>query len=212
MKFALFFLILLSTNAFATLRVAVPNSTSVSEFDLRDGELFTSDDFKTLYINSSSESVPVGNPSGVILPYGGTTAPTGYVMCDGQAYSRAAYPTLYAAIGVAFGHGNGTTTFNVPDLRGRFLRGVDGNAGRDPEKTTRDPMLPGGNSGNLVGSIQNDEVVSHSHGINGNGGDNSGTNNVRLTSLGVSATKTTNAFGGTETRPKNIYVNYIIKL
>lgn len=56
--------------------------------------------------------------------------PTGWLLCDGSAISRTTFATLFAAIGTTFGAGNGTTTFNVPDLRGRVPVGVDGAAGR----------------------------------------------------------------------------------
>lgn len=62
-------------------------------------------------------------PSGVIFPYAGSTAPDGWLLCDGTAYSRTTYVRLYNAIGTAYGNGNGTSTFNVPDFRYMFLRG-----------------------------------------------------------------------------------------
>lgn len=58
-------------------------------------------------------------PSGLILPFGGAAAPSGWLLCDGGAISRATYATLFAVIGTSFGVGDGSTTFNVPDLRGR---------------------------------------------------------------------------------------------
>lgn len=63
-------------------------------------------------------------PSGVILGFGGSSAPTGFLMCDGSSYLRATYPTLFATIGVAYGSADGTH-FNVPDLRGRVPVGAD---------------------------------------------------------------------------------------
>lgn len=60
-------------------------------------------------------------PTGVILPYGGTTAPSGYLLCDGTAVSRETYGALFAAIGTAYGSGNGTSTFNVPDYRQAYF-------------------------------------------------------------------------------------------
>lgn len=64
-------------------------------------------------------------PTGVILPYGGVTAPSGFLICDGSAVSRTAYANLFAVIGTRYGAGNGSTTFNVPKLNdGSFVRGV----------------------------------------------------------------------------------------
>ena len=62
-------------------------------------------------------------PPGAILPYGGGTAPTGYVLCDDTAKSRTDFAALFAIIGTSYGTGNGTTTFNVPDLRDRIPLG-----------------------------------------------------------------------------------------
>lgn len=62
---------------------------------------------------------------GTILMYGGSTAPTGYVFCRGQAISRTVYPALFSVIGTTFGVGDGSTTFNVPDLRNRYPIGAD---------------------------------------------------------------------------------------
>ena len=62
-------------------------------------------------------------PPGAILPYGGGTAPTGYVLCDDSAKSRTDFSALFAIIGTTYGAGNGTTTFNVPDLRDRIPLG-----------------------------------------------------------------------------------------
>lgn len=67
--------------------------------------------------------VPDGIPAGVILPYGGSAAPSGYLLCDGSAISRITYANLFAAIGTAYGVGDGSTTFEIPDTRQRFLLG-----------------------------------------------------------------------------------------
>jgi microcystin-dependent protein len=73
---------------------------------------------------------PAGTPPGSVLEYAGTTAPVGYLMATGQAVSRTAYAKLFAAIGTTFGVGDGSTTFNVPDRRGRVSVGTDGGSGR----------------------------------------------------------------------------------
>lgn len=61
--------------------------------------------------------------TGTILGYGGTTAPTGYLLCDGAAVSRSTYSALFAVISTAYGAGDGSTTFNLPDYRQRFMLG-----------------------------------------------------------------------------------------
>jgi len=64
---------------------------------------------------------------GTIKPWGKTTAPVGYVLCDGAAISRTDYAELFAVISTTYGVGNGSTTFNVPDLQGKAPQGYDGN-------------------------------------------------------------------------------------
>lgn len=64
-------------------------------------------------------------PPGMIAPYAGKTAPEGWLLCDGSAVSRTTYANLYAAIGTTYGAGNGSTTFTLPDLRGRVPAGAN---------------------------------------------------------------------------------------
>ena len=63
-------------------------------------------------------------PTGVILPFGGSTVPEGYLLCNGSAISRSTYAQLFDAIGTIYGAGDGETTFNLPDLRDRFIEGA----------------------------------------------------------------------------------------
>ena len=93
-------------------------------------------------------------PAGTILAFGGSAAPSGWLLCNGATVSRSLYAGLFAAISGAWGTGDGSTTFHLPDLRGRFLRGVDGGSGRDPNVGTRTAANAGGNTGNAVGSVQ----------------------------------------------------------
>lgn len=74
-------------------------------------------------------------------------------MCDGSSVLRASYSGLFTAIGTAWGSVDGTH-FNVPDLRGVFLRGTDGGAARDPDRAARTAIATGGNTGDAVGSVQ----------------------------------------------------------
>ncbi|MFN8282155.1 MAG: phage tail protein [Chitinophagales bacterium] len=122
-------------------------------------------------------------PVGFIGPYAGKTVPKGWLLCDGSAVSRITYAELFTAIDTAWGHGDGSSTFNLPDLRGRFLRGVDGAASNDPNNGAsanngldgkRFALNTGGNTGNNVGSYQLDAFQGHKHLIGHNTGDNSG--------------------------------------
>lgn len=69
------------------------------------------------------------SPSGLISAYAGATAPTGWILCDGSAVSRTTYAALFAAIGTTYGSGDGSTTFNVPNFKGRVPAGLDGSQG-----------------------------------------------------------------------------------
>ena len=108
-------------------------------------------------------------PSGIILPYGGATPPTGWLFCNGQAVSRTTYAALFTAVGVAHGSGDGSLTFNLPDLRGRFLRGTDTMsqnavttaAGRDPNSGARTAANSGGSTGDNVGSVQTNATAKN---------------------------------------------------
>lgn len=67
--------------------------------------------------------------TGTVLPFAGSAAPTDWLLCYGQAVSRATYANLFAVIGTTYGAGDGSTTFNVPDLRGRVAAGKDNMGG-----------------------------------------------------------------------------------
>ena len=74
----------------------------------------------------AGSSAPGGlAPAGVVLPFAGSTAPTGWLLCFGQAVSRTTYAALFTALGTAYGVGDGSTTFALPDLRGRIPGGKD---------------------------------------------------------------------------------------
>jgi microcystin-dependent protein len=168
-------------------------------------------------------------PTGSVLPFAGSAAPTGYLMCDGTAVSRTTYATLYGVIGITHGQGDGSTTFNVPDYRGRFLRGVDGTAGRDPDKLTRTAMATGGSTGNAVGSVQvrATALPTTSFTTDSQGGHSShwtGTIAAVQSGTGINAltaptgpntlgahTHTVTSGGDNETRPINANVNYLVK-
>lgn len=92
-------------------------------------------------------------PSGVTVPFAGTAVPSGWLYCDGSAISRTVYAALFAAIGTLHGNGDGSSTFNIPDLKGRFIRGQDDGAGRDPYAGTRTASQVGGATGDSVGSV-----------------------------------------------------------
>ena len=118
-------------------------------------------------------------------------------------------------IGSAFGSIS-DTTFQVPDMRGLFLRGVDQDSKRDPEAGLRQAPAPNGNAGDKVGSVQEDQLKTHKHTVNaahaGLAGGRSTGDPIAVAGWAKNfAGKEVDAAGGAETRPKNIYVNWIIK-
>ena len=68
-------------------------------------------------------------PTGMVVPYAGAVAPDGWLLCQGQAVSRTTYAQLFSVIGTTYGSGDGSTTFNLPDMRGRVAVGSDANLG-----------------------------------------------------------------------------------
>ena len=90
-------------------------------------------------------------PSGAVLYFAGRTAPAGWLKANGAAVSRTAYAALFAAIGTTYGAGDGRSTFNLPDLRGEFIRGWDDGRGVD--------------AGRVFGSAQAHALQSHQHGL-----------------------------------------------
>lgn len=153
-------------------------------------------------------------PPGTVFTYAGSSAPTGYLSCDGSAVSRTTYAALFSSIGIAHGSGDGSTTFNLPDYRGRFLRGVTGASANDPDASTRTAMNTGGNTANTVGSVQGHVFAAHTHRTTTNQNNGASPYLLQGGSLfgsDVGQTPATTSTGGNETRPLNAYVNYIIK-
>lgn len=104
-------------------------------------------------------------PSGAIFAFPTSTPPTGYLACDGQAVSRTTYSDLFTLIGTMYGAGDGSTTFNLPDYNGQFLRGFDNGAGIDPDATSRTDRGDG-TTGDAVGTKQANETQAHNHTVN----------------------------------------------
>jgi len=100
-------------------------------------------------------------PAGAVFYLATSTAPTGYLKANGAAVSRTTYADLFAAVGTTYGSGDGSTTFNLPDLRGEFLRGWDD--GRDVDEDR------------VFGSFQDFQLAEHNHGLT------NGTNQVKYT-------------------------------
>lgn len=123
---------------------------------------------------ASKQYVDQRIPAGSLTAYAGSTAPTGWLLCYGQAVSRTTYASLFTAIGTAYGAGDGSTTFNLPDLRGRAVAGLDNMGGSDAARLTWQNVLGTvGVSSTTVDSGEEKHTLSaaesgvpaHSHGI-----------------------------------------------
>jgi microcystin-dependent protein len=133
-------------------------------------------------------------PVGVIVTYPGPTSPTNWVECNGSALSRTDFATLFTVIGTSYGAGDGSTTFNIPDLRGYFVRGFDNGRGID--------------TGRTLASTQADAFASHDHTYETTIASG---NTFPALGGGTTFSRATDSTGGSETRPKNIAMLYIIK-
>jgi microcystin-dependent protein len=173
--------------------------------DIIDGQMKINAD--GVAANTAAIAAFVGMPTGCILLHGADTPPTGYLECDGASVDTTTYASLFAVIGYTFG-GSGSN-FNLPDMRGQFARGWDNGAGVD--------------SGRAFGSEQTDTVGAFSATINGAfqgwdvggtpiGGSTGNRLGAQVSSSPQTATTISYAFsGGSETRPKNVALLYIIK-
>ena len=104
------------------------------------------------------------NPSGVIVPFAGSSAPSGWLLADGAAVSRTTYANLFATISTTYGVGDGSTTFNVPDLRGRIPAGLDNMGSSSANRIT---STQADNLGGVIGSEDHTltlaETPAHRH-------------------------------------------------
>ena len=141
--------------------------------------------------------------TGLILPYGASSAPSGFLLCDGSAVSRSTYSVLFGVIGTTWGSGDGSSTFNVPDLRATFLRG-SGN------QTFSSKAFSGGS----LGAKSKDQLHGHGHFFRtGNQFGATNTDNIAFSLMGGSTSfssdasdltitgSTTNQFAGGVTEP-----------
>jgi len=149
---------------------------------------------------------------GVVKMFAGSSLPYGHLWCDGAEVSRTTYADLFAVLGESHGRGDSFTTFDLPDYRGRFIRGVDDGEGNDPDAASRTAMNTGGNTGDDVGTLQDEELKAHTHGVSISDGAETGTTPVADQVLDdVGTTFASDATGGSETRPVNASVNFIIR-
>lgn len=223
-------------NANATGAKPVVKFTTEGEAPLMAGEIQAGGIYEVIYstvLNGAAGGWLILNPTpaqqilpGVMFPFASDVVPFGYLECNGAAVSRTTYSNLYVVIGTRWGVGDGSTTFNLPETRGEFLRGWDHGRGIDATRT--------------FASAQADDFKGHTHtGTTDTGGGNppavqstaSATaitatiQNTLLTLNAINGTQftgpvlgnphthtlTTASTGGSETRPRNVAPMFIIK-
>lgn len=140
------------------------NDTSIVTGDITDT--------RTMVDLSPSISAPhIGAPVGSVIDFAGSVAPSGYLMCYGQAISRTTYASLFTAIGTSYGTGDGSTTFNLPDCRGRVSAGKDNMGGTSADRLTGqtngvDGDVLGQTGGEERHTLTVTELAQHNHFVN----------------------------------------------
>lgn len=157
----------------ASIKIQAPSAvTTTTTLTLPDGDgssgqVLSTDGSGTL----SWYSIPAQTNemvSGMLMPFAGSTAPSGWLLCYGQAVSRTTYADLFSALGTTYGTGDGSTTFNLPDLRGRVIAGQDDMGGTSADRLTNQT---GGLNGDTLGATGGSEthtlteaqMPSHTH-------------------------------------------------
>ena len=188
--------------------------------------------------NLSFAALPQAVPTGSVHLMATTTVPSEYLKCNGAAVSRSTFSALFAIIGTTWGAGDGSSTFNVPDLRGEFVRGWDDGKGTDSSRNFASfQHSNNGAHSHTTNATTTISPANHNHAFPGDdqfafadgvGGwtnrttgsfnydakSQSGNGRVYLTSdasLSANTTVTVNPDGGNEARPRNIAMMYVIK-
>ena len=190
--------------------------------------------------NLSFTSLPQAVPTGSVHMMATTTAPSGYIECDGRAVNRTTEAALFAVIGTTWGAGDGSSTFNLPDLRGEFVRGWDNGKGTDSSRSFASSQTDSNKEHNHTAtSTTSISPSDHNHVFpgddqlsftaNGQGGwtnrqtgtfnydarsSTSGAGIIYRTSDATLTASTSTSIandGGSEARPRNIAMMYVIK-
>lgn len=115
----------LATDSVSTAKIIDENVTTAKIADLN-----------VTYAKLAAAAIALLNPAGQVTAFAGASAPTGWLLCDGSAVSRSTYSALFTAISDTYGVGDGSTTFNLPDLRGRVIAGQDDMGGTSANRLT----------------------------------------------------------------------------
>lgn len=173
-----------------------------------------------VFPDSTTQTTAVTAPAASMMVFAGASAPSGWLLCFGQAISRTTYATLFSAVSTTYGIGDGSTTFNLPDMRGRVAAGADNMGGSAAGRLTSTTMSPDGNTLSATGGTQTHtlitaEMPSHTHalsdaypGVNTGGSwqQNGGAYGGSISSIG-----STGGGGAHLNVQPTLVLNYIIK-
>jgi microcystin-dependent protein len=165
-----------------------------------------------MQLATRAQSAPVG----VVLPYAGAAAPDGWLLCDGRAVSRVQFADLFGALGTVFGAGDGATTFNVPDMRGRLPLGMDNLGGTSANRVAAAAAATrGGNAGTENVTLTTSQLPGHSHTVTRRTGTLGSTVGIATTTTAdSSATESTSSIGSGQAHPNMppyLALGYIVR-
>ena len=143
-----------------------------------------------------------GVNTGIVIPWGSTSVPSGFLECNGQAVSRATYAALFAVVGTTYGAGDGSTTFLVPDLQDKTVLSKSNNKAL-ASTGGANTVTPTGNIGGSAGSttLTTPEIAAHAHSVQ------RGTQN-QLGSNSQAQNMNTGSTGGGQSHTHNLSANY----
>ena len=173
-----------------------------------------------VFPDSTTQTTAVTAPAASMMVFAGASAPSGWLLCFGQAISRTTYATLFSAVSTTYGIGDGSTTFNLPDMRGRVAAGADNMGGSAAGRLTSTTMSPDGNTLSATGGTQTHtlitaEMPAHTHSVPAqitSGVDIGGGGADLAAGLLNNGTSTSTGGGGAHLNVQpTLVLNYIIK-
>jgi microcystin-dependent protein len=203
------------TASTAELNIMDGVTASTAELNILDGATLTTTELN--YVDGVTSAIQTqittNTPVGVLAPYAGSAAPTGWLLCAGQEISKTTYSALYSIIGVNTYGTDTTSGFFLPDLRGRVVAGKDNMNGTTASRLTSSSGMIGTTLGATGG---NQLLQEHNHGINSRPSDGVTTGSYFVqpvqSTQGVLPTETANTgFGNSQNVQPTIILNYIIK-